>query len=139
MDTFLCILKTIAGYIILMLVGTNLLGIVVRGIFPTHKKDTEGNLVPIENISSTNSIIMTVILTIVSILYFYALYHYWNVGIMTAGLILMFTRLPDLLFEMKTGEKLNSKNMPKRPIDIICTILSWLALPLIWYSFCYLK
>jgi hypothetical protein len=122
-----------------MIIGTNLLGIVVRGIFPINKKVSEEKSVVIEPISSTSSIIITVILAIVSILYFFALYYYWNLGIMTAGLILMLTRLPDLLFEMKTGEKLNPQNMPKRPIDIICTILSWAALPLIWYSFCYFK
>ena len=45
MDTFLCILKAIAGYFILMFAGTNLLGIVVRGLRPTLKKDSDGNLV----------------------------------------------------------------------------------------------
>lgn len=139
MDTFLCILKAIAGYFILMFVGTNLLGIVVRGLRPTLKKDSEGNLVSMVDTSSTGSIIMTILFSLIGIAYFYALYHYWNIGIMTAGLILMFTRLPDLLFEMKNGEKINSANMPKKSIDVMLNILSWLALPLIWYSLCYLK
>jgi hypothetical protein len=58
---------------------------------------------------------------------------------MTAGLILMFSRLPDLLFEMKNGVKINATNMPKKTIDVVLNILSLLALPLIWYSLCYLK
>lgn len=139
MDTFLCILKAIAGYFILMFVGTNLLGIVVRGIRPTLKKDSDGNLVSTVDTTSTGSIIMTILFSIISVAYFYSLYHYWNIGIMTAGLLLMFTRLPDLLFEMKTGEKINSTNMPKKPFDVLLNILSWLALPLNWYSLCYLK
>jgi hypothetical protein len=139
MDTFLCILKAIAGYFILMFVGTNLLGIVVRGFRPTFKKDSDGNLASVVDTSSTGSIIMTILFSIISVAYFYALYHYWNIGIMTAGLLLMFTRLPDLLFEMKTGEKVNSTNMSKKPIDVLLNILSWLALPLIWYSLCYIK
>lgn len=139
MDAFLCILKAVAGYFILMIIGTNLLGIVARGIRPTLKKDSDGNLVSIEDTSSPSSIIMTILFSIISIAYFYALYRYWNIGIMAAGLILMFTRLPDLLFEMKTGEKINSANMPKKPVDVLLNILSWLALPLIWYSLCYLK
>ena len=139
MDTLLYILKAIIGYIVLMVVGTNLIGIIVRGILPTHKREKEGNLVAIIDTTSANSRIMTAVFALISVLYFYVLYHYWNVGIMAAGLILMFVRLPDLIFEMKTGHKLNSKNMPKRPIDIVCIILSLLALPLIWYSLCYLK
>ena len=139
MDTFLCIMKAIIGYIILMFVGTNLLGMIVCGFRPTNKRDSEGNLTSLEDITSNGSIIMTIIFALISVLCFYFLYHYWNVGILTAGLILMFTRLPDLLFETKTGEKINSKNMPKKPVDVLCTILSWVALPLIWYSLCYMK
>lgn len=139
MDTFLCILKAIAGYFILMFVGTNLLGIVVRGLRPTFKKDSDGNLVSIVDTSSSGSVIMTILFSGISIAYFFALYHYWNIGIMTAGLILMFTRLPDLLFEMKNGVKINATNMPKKTIDVVLNIFSWLALPLIWYSLCYLK
>ncbi len=139
MDTFLCILKAIAGYFILMFVGTNLLGIVVRGLRPTFKKDSDGNLVSIVDTSSSGSVIMTILFSAISIAYFFALYHYWNIGIMTAGLILMFTRLPDLLFEIKNGVKINATNMPKKNIDVVLNIFSWLALPLIWYSLCYLK
>lgn len=139
MDTFLCILKAIAGYFILMFAGTNLLGIVVRGLRPTFKKDSDGNLVSIVDTSSSGSVIMTILFSAISIAYFFALYHYWNIGIMTAGLILMFSRLPDLLFEMKNGVKINATNMPKKTIDVVLNILSLLALPLIWYSLCYLK
>ena len=57
---------------------------------------------------------MTILFSAISIAYFFALYHYWNIGIMTAGLILMFTRLPDLLFEIKNGVKINATNMPKK-------------------------
>ena len=67
------------------------------------------------------------------------LYYYWNLGIALAGFILTITRLPDLLYEMKTGEKISFKNMQKNTIDVVCNLLSWLTLPLIWYSLCYIK
>lgn len=139
MDIFLCIVKSIIGYFILMFVGTNLLGLVVRGLKPIYVRDNEDNLLEFENTSSSRSIIMTIVFSIIILAYLYALYHFWNIGILAAGIILMVSRLPDLLFEMKTGIKLDLKNMPKRPIDIILSILSWLALPLIWYSLCYIK
>ncbi len=139
MDTFLCIIKAIVGYFILMFIGTNLLGMVVRGFLPSYKKDSEGNLNTIVDTSSTSSVVMTIIFIVISIFYLFALYHFWNIGILIAGLILMYARLPDLLFEMRTGEKLNLSNMPTRPIDVLFNILSWLVLPLIWYSLCYLK
>ena len=52
---------------------------------------------------------------------------------------MMLTRLPDLLFEMKTGKKLTYANMSKGPIDHFCTVLSWAALPLIFYSLYYIE
>lgn len=139
MNILISILKTIIAYLILLFVGTNLLGIVFRGLLPTHRKDSDGNLVVLINPANTRSTIITVIFTLISVLYLYALYHFWNVGIMLSGLIIMLTRIPDLLFEMKTGERIKLKNIPKQPIDIFCTILSWFALPLIWCSFYYLK
>lgn len=138
MTIFICIIKTLVGYFVLMVVGTNLLGLVMRGIIPSYKKDADSTLTLMEDISSSKSIIMTIVFSTVGIAYFYALYHYWNIGIAGAGMIIMFTRLPDLLFEMKTGKKISSSNMPKRPIDVFCSILSWAAAPLIYYSLCYL-
>lgn len=139
MTIFICIIKTILGYFILMFAGTNLLGLIVRGLTPTYRKDENENLIMVENIPSSKSIITTIIFSFIGILYFFALYHYWNIGIAIAGAIMMFTTLPDLLFEMRTGEKISSNNMSKRPIDIFCTAISWIALPLIWYSLCYLN
>jgi len=137
MEIFLCLIKTIVAYLVFMIVGTNLLGMVMRGLIQSYRKNDVGDLTLIEDITSSKSIITTVFFLLVSSLYFIALYHYWNIGIVTAAAIVMLARLPDLLLEMKTGEKLTSKNMTKRPIDVFLTILSWAALPLIWYSVCY--
>ena len=139
MTIFFCLLKTIIGYFILLFVGTNLLGLIVRGILPTYVKDMDGDLSVLTNISSGKNLVMTIAFLSITIVYFFLLYYYWNYGILTAGLILMLTRLPDLLFEMKTGEKINSSIMPKRPIDIFFSIMGWLMLPLIYFSLCYLN
>ena len=122
-----------------MLIGTNVLGMIVRGIAPSYKRDELGNLHPIDQINSRGGIVIAIISSLVGVIYIYALYHYWNIGIAIAGVFLIISRLPDLLYEMRTGEKISFNNMPKRPIDIVCTLLSWGALPLIWYSLCYLS
>ena len=138
MDIFICLIKTLVAYFIFMIVGTNLLGMVMRGLVPGYRKDDLGNLMLVEDISSSKSIIMTLISLLVSAIYFFALFHYWNIGIVIAAAIMTFGRLPDLLLEMKTGEKLTQENMTRRPIDVFFTALSWATLPLIWYSLCYL-
>lgn len=137
MDILICIGKSILGYLILIFIGTNLLGLIVRGIRSPRSRDGD-----ITQVSSTNEIsnrsnwAISIFFSAIAILYFYSLYHFWNTGIALAGVILMFTRLPDLLYELRTGEKINRKNIPKQPIDILCTILLWAALPLAFYSLC---
>lgn len=139
MVILICILKSILGYFLLMFIGTNLIGLVIRGMKRSYKKDEQGNFQIVEDITSFRSILMTIIFSIVNILYLYGLLYYWNGGIAISGAMLMLTYIPDLLFEMRTGKKINSRNMPKKPIYIVSTAISWGALPLIWYSLCFLK
>ncbi len=137
----ICILKALAGYLILLFVGTNLLGFIVRSFFPpTYTNDTEIHFLN-EEIRKLKraATITTILFSIITISYFYALYYFWNIGIVIVAAILMLSRIPDLLFEIKTGKKVTFKTMPKTAIDVLCTILFWIALPLLWYSLCYLK
>ncbi len=138
MPILISLFKAIIGYLILMFVGTNLIGIIVRGFIQPNSTDDLGNELISEDISEPKSVIITIFFCIISIFYLYALYHFWNIGVVIAAIMLMLSRLPDLLFEIKTGQKITLKNMPKRPIDIFCNIISWVAFPLLWYSFYYL-
>lgn len=124
MNTFLCIAYSIIAYIILIILSSTILGMIVRGI---NKPSF---------LRTTMDYVLSIIFLIVAMVYLYALYFYWNIELFVAGLILIAVRLPDLLYEMKTGEKSNMKNMGKRPIDIIFSIFGWLVLILVWYSLC---
>jgi len=134
MDILACTFKAIVGYFIFMIVGTNLLGLIVRGFVPYYIKDEHGDLVIAENKTSSKGIVLTLFFVILTIFYLIVIYRYCNLGVVLSAAILMIVRLPDLLFEMRTGEKLTAKNMPKRPIDLFCMVLGWAALPILWYS-----
>ena len=95
-----------------MFVFTNLLGIVVRGM--VQSKDEFGNNIR-EDITERKSIILTLIFTVITLATLYALYYFWNIGIVGAAILLMISRLPDLIYEIKTNQKLTLKNMPKTP------------------------
>lgn len=124
MNTFLCIAYSIISYIILIILSSTILGMIVRGI---NKPSF---------LRTTMDYVLSIIFLIVAMVYLYALYFFWNIGLFAAGLILIAVRVPDLRYEMKTGEKSNTKNMRKRPIDIIFSIIGWLVLILVWYSLC---
>ncbi|MEO7311099.1 MAG: hypothetical protein ABIX01_11925 [Chitinophagaceae bacterium] len=120
MLVLISILKAVGAYFVLLFVGTNLIGLIVRSFL------TKGGG------------ITGIIFSLIAAGYLYCLYHFFNIGVATAGLVHMITRIPDLLFEIRTGEKVSNTNKPKGPLYITTSILSWLTLPLLWYSFYFL-
>jgi hypothetical protein len=63
-----------------------------------------------------------------------ALYHFWNVSLAVAADMLMVARVPDLIWEIRTEEKVSAHNMPKGVVHFVGGLLIWLAFPLVWYS-----
>ena len=105
------ILITIAFYFILMLLSTNLLGLFVRGLFTNpnlEKLESEGHELIKQEIKKTERVgkwlNITAFLAIIG--YLYATFHFWNIGVTAVALLLMIVRLPDLIWEIKTGKKL---------------------------------
>jgi len=144
------ILISIAFYLILIYLSVNLLGYFVRGLFVNPELDIsrleeEGcsdefvnNSLAMEfkknepNAKKIN-IIITIIALILIITYFCLLFYFWNIGVMAVAIMLMATRLPDLLWEIKNGKKINLKTMPKNTLAYITTSLDWLGLPILYY------
>jgi len=138
----ICVLKALVGWLILMFVGTNLVGFFVRGL--VQQKQLKETVKQVQEIAAhelrrnirVNSV-LNFLSGVVCIVYVYLLFRWWGWSVATAGLILMLVRLPDLFFELRTGQKRKAANMPKRPIDIFATILMWLTLPLVWWGICH--
>lgn len=129
------IVAAIIGYFVLLIIGINLIGIIVDGF--VHP-DLKYQQIP-ENISEPKSIGLTITFCLVLMAYLFALYNFWNVGIALSALMLMISRIPKLVFESKTGQKHNMIITPKKPVDIFCSLIGWLALPLLWYSLFFLQ
>lgn len=141
----LSILKAIIAWLVLMLVGTNLIGHIVRGLVHQdlpHEDEFDSELVKgIARRTRRGDTVLTVGWMIVGLVYLYVLFHWWNLAVAIAALVIMLTRLPDLLFEIKMGlsysaqaRKLAAEMMPNRPLGTLCTAIDWLALPLLWWG-----
>jgi hypothetical protein len=85
---------------------------------------------------SAGNAVITIISIILAGAYLYALYYFWNALLTVAAVMLMVARLPDLLWEMRTGKKVTPQSRPKGAVYTVTTSLMWLALPLIWYALC---
>lgn len=133
------ILISIVFYFILMCLSATLLGLFVRGLFanPELKRlKQEGHeFIKHEAEKSQRAnkwINITALILIVA--YLYLLFHFWNIGVMAAAIIIMVGRLPDLLWEIKHGKKTDLKSMKKNAIFFITSLLPWVALPVLYYS-----
>jgi hypothetical protein len=139
----LCILKTAVAWVVLMFLATNLIGFVVRGFFPP-KLPAEG---PTDRVTAllqsearrlnAANLVMTLLGLAALVALLYGLAYYWNVYLSLAAGLLMVARLPDLLWEIKIGQPVTKENAPRGVIYYAATSLIWLAIPLIWYSLCY--
>lgn len=103
------------GWVILMLIGTNLVGFFSLGLMR-------------KNFS------ISFFLTVLCLIYLYLLLHFLNVGVVIAATMLMAARIPDLIWENRHGQRIDKKNMPKGPIYTLTTIMQWSALPLLWWA-----
>jgi hypothetical protein len=144
----LCILKAFCVWVALVLIGINLAGFIIRGLAwaaPTPEDVFDG-LAPddyVDKIIKDATRRMRITNAFVNLLtwaasagYLFALYRYWGVGLALAGALLVLTRVPGLLWELRTGRKLSSENTPTGPLPTIATVVMFATLPLIWYSLC---
>ena len=79
---------------------------------------------------------MTLFFALLSVLYLWLLLRFWNIGVSVAAAMLMLSRLPDLLWEIRTGKKISRREGPTGAVAIVSTLLMWGALPLLWFALC---
>jgi hypothetical protein len=139
MDLVLSIIKAVVAWFVLMFIGTNIIGFIVRGLveMPVIKKLEDdmptvvrGGATAYKRFNRT----LAVLFVVIGVAYICVLYWVWNIGVAAAALILMVTRIPDLLREIRTGEKATLLSKPRGPFDLFLTILDWAMLPLLWFS-----
>lgn len=133
------LIGAVVGWFILMLISTNLIGFFIRGIykpvnFDEFKKSEYKTIRDEAKKLNRANIFGNIFGVILIIVYLFLLYYFLNLGIMFTGLILMITRIPDLLWEIRNGKKINKYDKPKGSLYQSMTILSWIALIILWIS-----
>lgn len=132
MEYVLITLKAIAAYFVLLIVGTNLIGVVIRGFIVA---DTSNSNELAREAYGKAGHTTTLIFVFLLIGYLYALYHFFNIWVLIAAVILIVGRIPDLLWEIRNGKKITLRNMPKNFSGQFLNILGWGVFPLLWYAF----
>jgi hypothetical protein len=135
------VLKTIIVYIAILLIGTNLIGLFVRSLAFNPSTgidmDEETKIMlddAIANRARRANRVFSVISFVLIVAYIFALYHWWNVLLAISGVVLMLCRVPDLLFEIKTGIRFTIKGRPKGPIYTITSIALIGVIVLVYFA-----
>lgn len=124
MNILISLILSVVAYFILMLISTNLIGLVVRGVYKNKNEEKEG----------ASGVLLTIIATLFMIGVLYLLYIYLGILFVLAAVLFMVGRIPDLLWEIKHGVKTTKENMRTKPIDYATGIMDWIPLPLLWYA-----
>lgn len=127
---------TFFGWLALVLIGVNLIGMLVRGLVSNPEIDklaSEGadftKKLAKEHHNTERKI--NIIALVLIIVYLIALFYFWNIGVVITATMIMAARIPDLLWEMKHGKQ-NIKHMPARYLLTLIIMLA--AFPVLWYS-----
>ena len=121
-----------------MYLSVNLLGFFVRGLFSNPELDrleSDGSEFVKHEVKKSQRADkwINIIALILIITYLYLLFHFWNIGVVIVAVIIMVSRFPDLLWEIKHGRKID-KSGPKNALFYISAILTFGALPVLYYS-----
>ena len=130
---------TLGAWIILTVASANLAGFLVRGFFTNPEMDrlaVDGDdfVKKLAQDYQGGQKKMSVVALILISAFLFALYYFWNSGVVVAALIIMAARVPDLVWEIKHGIKLRMRDMNRPAFHVLSTVLSWASLPVLWYA-----
>ncbi len=145
MTVVLCIVKVAGAWLTMMFIGTNLVGFIVRGLWgqgipaepPDDGRAVNDFIAGERKRMKAANLVMTALALCACAAYYWALFHYLG-GMLAiiAGAMLMVSRLPDLVVEIRTGKRTTRKSMSWSPVHHFMTALMWLALPVMWFALC---
>ena len=135
-DILICFVKTIFGYVILMYISINLLGMVVRGFYDKIDKSEIDPILhkKVENVNRAGNF-TTILFILLTIGYYYLLNHFWGIGVVLTAIMLMLGRLQDLIWEIHHRRKVTVKDRPKGILSIISIALDIGAFVVLWFAF----
>ena len=126
----LCVLKSLLAWIAMMLVIRNLTGFTLQVI--ANKMDVDaGETLPRLKLTVTSTLFALLTMAVIG-----ALYHYWNWILALAGLMIWAGAVPEQLWSAQTGR--HTREALKTKLGDIGTLLTFGAIPVVWYSLCQL-
>lgn len=143
MDYVICIVGVVGGWLVLMLVGTNLVGMIGRGplqpiVTPEPQaigREHDFLRAEVEGTRRADRIV-TILFVALTVAFLVFLANVWNIGVAIAAAFVMLSRVPDLIWEIRSGRKIDGATMPKGRVYQSANLLNWVAIPVLWFALC---
>ncbi len=133
------LVSTVGAWVVLVLVTTNLTGFVVRGFYPDPQmeqlaSETDAFAQHLAHEYRRGQTLTNAIGWLLTSAFLFALFYFGNIGLLVAALMMIAARVPDLIWELNNGRKLETKDMRQPALWKLTTVLSWASFPMIWYA-----
>ena len=124
------ILVTIAAWLALMFLSTNLLGFFLRNAVSKSTADGETKGL----FSGAEAGKLSVISLIFLLVFLASITYFGNYALSLAASMILISRLPDLEFEIREQRRITTNDMMRTAFPIASALFSWASLPVIWYG-----
>lgn len=138
----ICLIKAVGAWAVILFISMNLIGFILRGFFVVKPEfaSVNGRAREILEHEAKKSIVAEHSITILSIIattaFIGALAYYWNAVLAIVAVLLMLSRLSDLLWEIRHGKKITKTDCPKNATSYIGIAVMFFCLPLTWFALC---
>ena len=122
------------GWFILMFLTTNLLGLFTDSEIDKLGREGPDFLKEEVKKGKRADMVLNVIALVSIVGFFYLLFHFLNMYALLAALMLLAGRLPDLIWEIKHGKKIDVSTMTKNATFYLTSLLDWVSFPVFWYA-----
>lgn len=132
---------TIVGGFILMLICTNLLGMIVRGLYINKQmlsivlaKDGDTPKDVERKVKQFVDPKKTILFIAITLVFYYLIYIFLGLLGVIVALLIMAGRLPDLIWEINNGRKISGGDSYDGFLFYASTLLGWAAFPVLWVA-----
>lgn len=142
MNILWLVIKFLVANLLLVSITSTLIGFIIRGVLqPRLSKSVDAHKSEWSTISPAKGFVYSIGAFCISVFIIISLVHYTNSLVTSSFLVLMLTRVKDLISEVRTGLKTTSSTISKTPLDFVVTLSQWMGfiifnygLYLLWLS-----
>lgn len=136
-----CFIIAVIGWIALFFIGLNFAAFLLRGFNHQQQLAKAGEPLmgtgagPLVKKEIRAAVGLNIFMAVACLIYLFVLLNFWGKSVAFCGLILIVTRIPDLLIKFQGGQ--DAVRASKiTPLSVVIMVITLATFPLLWWSAC---